>query len=157
MMPFKAIAAMSLNRVIGANGRIPWRLPEDFRWFKEKTMGHALVMGRKTFESIGRALPGRQTYVLSRQAVDLPGVKIIRSLNELDRENLAVDAYICGGEQLYRLALPMCSDLYLTVVKQECEGDTYFPPFESDFTLRSEVADNERFVIRHYTRLQPAQ
>jgi dihydrofolate reductase len=155
MKPFQAIAAMSLNRAIGLGGRIPWHLPEDFRWFKQKTMGHALVMGRKTYESIGKPLPGRETYVLSRQAIDLPGVKTIQSLDDLARENLARDVFICGGAQLYRLALPLCSDLYLTVVKQDYPGDTFFPPFEGDFTLASEIADNERFVIRHFTRRQP--
>ena len=76
-LPFKAIAAMSLNRVIGSGNSIPWHLPEDFAWFKQTTMGHVLVMGRKTFESIGSPLPGRETIVLTRRAEPIPGVRTI--------------------------------------------------------------------------------
>ena len=83
MKPFIAIAAMSLNRVIGAGNQIPWHLPEDFQWFKQTTTGHVLVMGRKTFASIGRPLPNRETVVLSRSDFQHPGVKTIRSLEEL--------------------------------------------------------------------------
>src|SRR5256884_487888 len=81
--PFKAIAAMSLNRVIGAGNKIPWRLPEDFKWFKQMTSGHVIVMGRKTLESIGKPLPNRDTVVLSRSDFQHPGVKTVRSLEEL--------------------------------------------------------------------------
>ena len=83
MKPFKAIAAVSLNGVIGAGNKIPWHLPEDFKWFKQITTGHVIVMGRKTFESIGKPLPNRQTIVLSRGAFSFPGVRVIRSLDEL--------------------------------------------------------------------------
>src|SRR5438046_693149 len=78
-----AIAAMSLNRVIGAGNRIPWHLPEDFKWFKRTTTGHVIVMGRKTFESIGKPLPDRETVVLSRGNFVFPGVRVIHDLNEL--------------------------------------------------------------------------
>ena len=84
MKAFKAIAAMSENRVIGADGRIPWHLPEDFRWFKQTTLGHILVMGRKTFESIGRPLPGRQTLILSRQGFSAPGTVTVADLSALE-------------------------------------------------------------------------
>src|SRR5258706_6675103 len=83
MKPLQAIAAMSLNRVIGAGNKIPWHLPEDFKWFKRITTGHVIVMGRKTFESIGRPLPDRTTIVLSRAAFSHPGVQTIRDLAEL--------------------------------------------------------------------------
>ena len=82
-LPFKAIAAMSLNRVIGNANAIPWHLPEDFKWFKETTMGHVLAMGRKTFESIGRPLPGRETVILTRNPISFSGVQTIGSLEEL--------------------------------------------------------------------------
>src|ERR1041384_5335318 len=81
---FKAIAAMSLNRVIGAGNRIPWHLPEDFQWFKKMTTGHVVVMGRKTFESIGKPLPHRETIVLSRSQFSHPGVRTVASLDEID-------------------------------------------------------------------------
>ena len=84
MSAFKAIAAMSENRVIGRGKEIPWHIPEDFKWFKETTMGHVLVMGRLTFESIGKALPGRETLVLSRGNFSHPDVSVIRSLDEVD-------------------------------------------------------------------------
>ena len=152
MRPFKAIAAMSLNRVIGANGKIPWHLPEDFKWFKQTTTGHVLVMGRKTFESIGRPLPNRTTLVLSRSGAQFPGTTTIRSLDEIgpaagpgDRQ-----VFICGGAEIYRQALPLCSDLYLTLVKREVEGDAFFPPFENEFELAAELRDTPEFKILHY-------
>ena len=152
MTPFKAIAAMSLNRAIGVRNRIPWHLPEDLRWFKQLTMGHALVMGRKTFESIGRPLPGRTTYVLSRNETPIPGVRVIHDLDALQAEPDPRGAFICGGAQIYQMALPHCSDLYLTLVKRECEGDVFFPAFEHDFVLHAELENNDRFTIRHYVR-----
>jgi len=82
-MNFKAIAAMSENRVIGAGNRIPWHLPEDFKWFKKMTTGQVIVMGRKTFESIGKPFPNRLTIVLSRSRFEHPGVRVLRDLNEL--------------------------------------------------------------------------
>ncbi len=150
--PLKAIAAMSLDRVIGLDNRIPWHLPEDFRWFKQTTMGHALLMGRKTFESIGRPLPGRTTYVLSRGELAIPSVRVIHSLDALDSENIAGEIFVCGGEQIYRLTLPFCTDIYLTLVKLHCPGDAFFPAFEDEFDLVSEIEDNDRFAIRRYTR-----
>src|SRR5881296_473625 len=82
--PFKAIAAMSLNRVIGAGNKIPWRLPEDFKWFKQMTTGQIIVMGRKTFESIGKPLPNRTTIVITRSQLSIPGVQTISALSELE-------------------------------------------------------------------------
>src|SRR6201990_2534527 len=106
---------MSLNRVIGAANKIPWHLPEDFKWFKQLTTGNVIVMGRKTFESIGRALPNRETIVLSRLQFSHPGVRTIRDLSEIDLAAETREVFICGGAQVYALALPSCSDLYLTL------------------------------------------
>ena len=100
MKHFKAIAAMSLNRVIGNGNQIPWHLPEDFKWFKATTTGHVIVMGRKTFESIGRPLPNRETIVLSRSAFSFPGVKTISSLKELPSPTGDQRVFICGGAQI---------------------------------------------------------
>jgi dihydrofolate reductase len=152
--PFKAIAAMSENRVIGCGNRIPWHLPEDFSWFKKMTIGHIVVMGRKTFESIGRPLPYRSSVVLSRSGFSYPGVLTIPSLSEL--EGLGsdhCDVFICGGADIYAQALPLCSDLYLTVVKREVNGDTFFPQFEDWFDLVNEVMDRDEFRILHYGNL----
>lgn len=149
--PFQAIAAMALNRVIGAGNAIPWHLPEDFKFFKQTTMGHVLVMGRKTFESIGRPLPGRETVVLTRSGWTHPGVSVVHSLDELaawtggERR-----VFICGGAQIYEQSLPLCSDLFLTVVKREVEGDAHFPAFEDRFEMVEELRDTPEFKILHY-------
>jgi len=151
--PFKAIAAMSLNRVIGASNKIPWHLPEDFKWFKKMTTGHVIVMGRKTYESIGKPLPNRTTIVLSRSHMKINGVRVIvdlKELNSLEPELAGREIFVCGGAQVYQHALPMCSDLYLTLVKRNVEGDTYFPAFEDRFTLEEEVLDEPEFKILHY-------
>jgi dihydrofolate reductase len=149
---FKAIAAMSLNRVIGAGNKIPWHLPEDFKWFKQLTTGHVIVMGRKTFESIGKPLPNRETIVLSRSQFSYPGVRTISELSAIDLAGESREVFICGGAQVYAQALPLCSDLYLTFVKREVEGDTFFPPFEDKFELVEEMRDTPEFRILHYGR-----
>src|SRR5437899_11373896 len=123
---------MSENRVIGAGGKIPWHLPEDFQWFKRMTTGQVIVMGRKTFESIGRPLPNRTTIVLSRAPTDIAGVKVISSLAALETSAATFEGkeiFICGGAEICRQALPFCSDLYLTVVKREVEGVTFVHQF----------------------------
>lgn len=148
---FQAIAAMSENRVIGKGNAIPWHLPEDFKWFKQKTMGNVLVMGRKTFESIGRPLPNRTTVILSRSGFEYPGVLTISSLDALP-EFPGKEIFICGGAQIYEQTLPLCSDLFLTVVKQVVDGDAFFPPFEERFTLAEVVRETVDFEIRHYRR-----
>src|SRR5436305_9357480 len=101
---FKAIAAMSLNRVIGSDNRIPWHLPEDFKWFKQLTTGHVLIMGRKTFVSIGKALPDRTTIVLSRSEFLHPGVTVVSDLRQVDfsaAEFAKKESFVCGGAQVY--------------------------------------------------------
>ena len=153
MKSFQAIAAMSLNRVIGAGNKIPWHLPEDFKWFKATTTGHVIVMGRKTFESIGKPLPNRTTIVLSRSAWSHPGVTTIHDLRELPALVADRQVFICGGAQIYEQTLPLCSDLFLTLVKREVTGgDAFFPPFEDTFELVEEIRDTEEFKILHYRR-----
>ena len=151
MKHFKAIAAMSENRVIGNANRIPWHLPEDFKWFKKTTTGHILVMGRKTFESIGKPLPDRETIVLSKSGFSHPGVRTVRGIEEAatadDRE-----IFICGGAQIYEQALPLCSDLYLTRVKRVVEGDAFFPPFEHLFQRAETISETAEFTIEHWQR-----
>jgi dihydrofolate reductase len=147
---FKAIAAMSENRVIGRGSQIPWHLAEDFKWFKKMTTGQIIVMGRKTFESIGKPLPDRETIVLSRSQFSCPGVRTVSDLNELDPAKETREVFICGGAQIYRQALPLCSDLYLTLVKRVVEGDALFPPFEDRFEVIGEILDRPEFKILHY-------
>jgi dihydrofolate reductase len=153
MKPFTAIAAMSLNRVIGDGNKIPWHLPEDFQWFKSVTMGQVLVMGRKTFESIGRPLPGRETIVLTRSGWSHPGVKLATSLDHLPLA--AADSrivFIAGGAEVYRQALPLCSELLLTLVKRNVEGDAQFPAFEHEFELVERLRETPEFDILKYRR-----
>ena len=150
MSAFKAIAAMSLNRVIGKGLEIPWHIPEDFKWFKETTMGQVLVMGRRTFDSIGRALPGRETMVLTRGNFIHPEVTVIQSLDEVAPLLEGRTAFVAGGAQIYEQALPFCSDLFLTIVQKELEGDVFFPPFEDNFEEVSVLRAEKEFCIIHY-------
>ncbi len=150
MKPLHAIAAMSLNRVIGDGPRIPWHLPEDFKWFKATTLGHVLVMGRKTFESIARPLPGRETIVLSRAGWSHPGVRVAAGFDALPALVGDRQAFLCGGAQLYAQGLPSCSDLFLTLVEREVAGDAFFPPIEDRFELVAELRDTPEFKILHY-------
>ena len=152
MKHFKAIAAMSLNRVIGAGNKIPWHLPEDLKWFKQLTTGNVVVMGRKTFESIGRPLPNRETIILSRSQFTYPGVRTLSDLSQIDLEQETREVFICGGAQVYAQAMHLCSDLYMTLVKREVEGDAFFPAFEDQFALAEEIRDTPDFKILHYTR-----
>ena len=147
---FKAIAAMSQNRVIGNRLKIPWHLSEDFNWFKEMTTGQIVVMGRKTFESIGKPLPNRLTIVLTRTRRSIPGVQTVADLNEIDLDHTTRNVFICGGAQVYEQALPLCSDLYLTLVKRVVDGDTFFPRFEDRFEIQEELLDCPDFKITHY-------
>lgn len=143
---------MSLNRVIGNGNKIPWHLPEDFKWFKATTSGHIIVMGRKTFESIGKPLPNRETIVLSRSNFSHPGVKTIHNLEELSTIVAGRQVFICGGAQIYEQALPRCSELLLTLVKRDVEGDAFFPSFEDQFKLVEEIRDTPEFKILRYRR-----
>lgn len=152
MKQYQAIAAMAENRVIGMGNKIPWYLPDDFKWFKDKTMGQILIMGRKTFESIGRPLPGRETIILSQSGYAASGTKTIESISQLN-EFLADDEripFICGGAEIYRQTLALCSDLFLTCVKGEFEGDAFFPEFENHFTSSEIVMSHDQFSVFHY-------
>ncbi len=147
---FKAIAAMSENRVIGSGNRLPWHLPEDFKWFKTMTTGQVIIMGRRTFESIGKPLPNRTTLVLSHSRREIPGVTVVASLEEIDLQRETREVFICGGAQVYAQALPLCSDLYLTLVKRQVEGDAFFPAFEDRFIPAAMVLETPEFRITHY-------
>jgi dihydrofolate reductase len=150
---FCAIAAMSENRVIGANGKIPWHIPDDFRWFKHKTMGGTLIMGRKTFESIGKPLPGRKTIVVTRSNLQISGVEVVADIAALLKKEIA-NAWICGGAQIYEEALASCAYLYLTRVKKESKGDAYFPEFEDTFRLVGEVHETAEYRIECWRNLK---
>ena len=148
----KAIVAMAENRVIGNAGTIPWHLPVDFKFFKATTMGHAILMGRKTYGSIGKPLPGRENIVLSRTIPETAGVTVIRSLDNLQVPSDGRDLFVIGGEEIYRLLLPQVQELYVTKVPRVIEGDTHFPDFESHFDTGSKVLETNDFSAWRYRR-----
>lgn len=127
-MIISIIAAMSDNRVIGVDGKLPWDIPADLARFRNLTMGHAVLMGRKTFESIGHPLEGRKNIVVSRHMVKTEGVIVARTLQEgIAAADGDEELFICGGEAVFREALPLCQRIYLTVVHGRYEGDVHFP------------------------------
>ena len=148
-MKLSLIAALADNRVIGRGGGLPWHLPDDLRRFKSLTMGRPMLMGRRTFDSIGRALPGRRNLVLTRHPDTLPaGVEAVASLSAaLAMCADAVELCVIGGAELYRLALPLATRLELTLVHATIEGDVLFPeydPAQWRELARSEHAADER-------------
>lgn len=149
---FKAVVAMSLNRVMGKDGGLPWHLPEELRWFKELTTGNVVIMGRRTWESIGRPLPNRENVVLTRSKDTISNVRTIRSLSELDPGSDRRDYFVIGGAQVFEAALPVCSEIYLTLVKREVSGDVFLPPFEDEFQLKEIIRDTPEFAIQHFVR-----
>lgn len=161
------IAAVANNGVIGDRDGIPWRLPGDFAHFKRMTMGKPLIMGRNTFESIGRPLPGRTNIVVSRQEGYRPdGVVVASSLEEaLERaQEIAVadranEVMVGGGAEIYRQAMPFADRMYLTQVELEPEGDTYFPPIDfeqwkpgGEVNVAPHPGDTAAFRVRVYRR-----
>ncbi|MFQ5703328.1 MAG: dihydrofolate reductase [Gemmatimonadales bacterium] len=132
------VAAMSENGVIGMKGDLPWHLPTDLARFKELTTGHTIIMGRKTFDSVGRPLPNRRTIVVTRDENFVrEGVvtsnSIEQALTLVDGED---EVFVVGGGEIYRLALPLVDRIYLTVVHAELEGDTFFPHIDTtEWTL----------------------
>ncbi|HZM46138.1 MAG TPA: dihydrofolate reductase [Burkholderiales bacterium] len=123
--------AMSKNRVIGADGKIPWHLPDELKLFKSVTMGHHILMGRKTWDSIGRLLPGRTTVIVTRQpGYRVDGATVAHSLEEAVSACGADDEiFVIGGADIFRAALPLADRLYLTTVDAEVAGDVYMPEF----------------------------
>lgn len=147
-MKISLIAAMARNRVIGLDNGLPWHLPADLRRFKQLTMGHMMLLGRKTFDSIGRRpLPGRPLIVITRQALDEPeGVRVARSVQEgldLARESGETELFVAGGEEIYRQTLPVADRLQLTRIEEDIPGDAYFPEFDETEWRLVEREDHE--------------
>jgi len=180
-----AIAAMSRNGVIGSGDRIPWRISDELKWFRSKTLGRVVIMGRRTFESLPKPLAGRINVVLTRNperlladarfqarfagALGAPQgppdvapadltqgvrteVRVARDLEALERAGLLREAWLCGGAQVYQRYLGQCSELYLSVVDREVEGDVTFPRFEHLFELAGVVAEFPEFRVLRYVR-----
>ncbi|WP_395737095.1 dihydrofolate reductase [Prosthecobacter sp.] len=151
-----AIVAMSSNRVIGREGRLPWHFPEDLKFFKRTTLGHPILMGRATFDSIGRPLPGRKNIVLSHTMAPREGVTVIRNAAELPQViDGAETVFVIGGARVFEELLPQCDGLYLTWIAEPYEGDVLLPPFEHLFALKEVVDQSEGLEFRYYERLQP--
>jgi dihydrofolate reductase len=145
-MMLSLIVAMAENRVIGKDNDLPWRLPNDLKWFKKHTLGNPIIMGRKTWESIGRPLPGRKNIVVTRNTDYVAeGCEIVHSLEDaIALVGCADEALVIGGAGLYEAALPKSDRIYLTQVDAHVDGDTVFPQFDtSEWTIRSEEAHPE--------------
>ncbi len=148
------VVAYAANRVIGKDGKIPWRLPEDLKRFKALTMGHAIVMGRKTWESIGRLLAGRRHVIISRRpGYTVAGATVAASLDDaiaacVDQS----DVFIIGGGKIYRLALALADRIYATEIEGNFEGDTFFPPLDMAMwkETRREARRDENISV-HYS------
>lgn len=134
-MTVSCIAAMAENRVIGSGGALPWRLPSDLAHFKRITMGHAVIMGRRTWESIGRPLPGRRSVVITRRRdYAVPeGVTVAASLDEaLERCRGEEEVFVIGGGEVYAQAVPRSDRIHLTVVHADVPGDVFFPELDPE-------------------------
>lgn len=147
-----AIAAMSAERMIGAGGKIPWHISGDLKFFKRTTLGHVVVMGRKTFESLGKPLPGRENWVLSRTA-SFEGARVFREPSEIVPPVDGREVFVIGGAELYAALLPRCREILLTHVNLSVTGDTWFPVFESEFDAGEVIESTPDYEIRRYRRL----
>ena len=150
----KAIVAMDPHRLIGDKGKLPWHFSEDLQFFKRTTLGHPIVMGRKTFASLPRPLPGRKNVVLSRSMPPTEGVTLFSNLKELltwETKN-AQDLFIIGGAEIYQLLFPYLEELFVTHVHQEFVGDTFFPAWEEDFDSGEILEEHPDFTIKRYFR-----
>nr|AIA14776.1 Dihydrofolate reductase [uncultured bacterium] len=144
-MPISAIVAMAENRVIGKNNQLPWRLPADLRHFKALTMGKPILMGRKTHESIGRVLPGRQNIITTRNtAFQVPEALVVHSLEAaLKTLPETEEVMLIGGAELYRELFPKVQRIYMTLVHAEVEGDSYFPELKPSEWQQISCEDHE--------------
>lgn len=172
-MILSAIAAMARNRVIGVDNKLPWHIPEDFKFFKEKTKGHILIMGRKTFESLGKPLPNRFHIVITRQEsfkYEDPNVQVVNNLSmaiELAHmlttkygTKFGEEVFVAGGGEIYKQSLDLVDRIYLTVIEQDFPGDAKFPEFNhGEFLMtRNDLrTDPIPFSFRTYERKKESQ
>jgi dihydrofolate reductase len=134
MKPLALIVAVSRNGVIGNKGALPWHLPEDLKWFRKHTTGHAVIMGRKTYDSIGRPLPNRRMLVVSRTKAAIEGCETFATFESALEAARTTDPmpFVIGGAALYALALPLATHLYLTRIERDVEGDTHFTSWNAE-------------------------
>lgn len=149
-----AVVAMTGDRIIGKNGTLPWHLPEDLKFFKRTTSGHPIVMGRKTYESIGRPLPKRRNIVLTRdRSWSAEGVEVIHGPEDLlQLQGLEGRVFIIGGAEIYRAFTPLMDDWLVSHVSGEYEGDTRLAPFEEEFPVSVTVESFSEFEVKRWSR-----
>lgn len=154
-MRLALIAAIARNRGIGKDGTLPWHIPDDLKRFKRLTMGHAILMGRRTFGSIGRALPGRRSVVLTRTPIE--GIETYASLDAALEALADQDrVFVIGGGELYAALLPHADELFLTLVDREVEADTFFPPYREILEAQFREVfreDHQGFTYVDYIRV----
>ena len=136
-MIIAAIVAIDLNHAIGKNNQLLWHLPADLKFFKQTTMGCPIIMGRKTYQSIGRLLPGRKNIIITRnEDFKIEGAEIYQSLNDAISKCDSEKVFVIGGAEIYTLAMPMIKELYITIVKNKFDADTFFSKINtSQFNL----------------------
>ncbi|WP_066193316.1 MULTISPECIES: dihydrofolate reductase [Gracilibacillus] len=139
--------AMSKNRVIGKDQQLPWHLPKDLKFFKDKTLGQTVIMGRKTFESMNAPLPKRHNILLTTKEVDQPdGYDVIHSIDDiqaLEAQDPTKEWFVIGGQEVYRKALAFADRIYMTLIEEEFEGDTFFPTFDES---KWEITSKEKGI-----------
>ncbi len=151
------LVAMAKNRVIGRNNQLPWHLPADLKHFKFLTMGQIIVMGRRTYESIGRPLPGRENIIITRQSgYEVLGATVVSSLQDAlliceKSSTINRESFIIGGEKLYRQTLGICQRMYITEIQSDFEGDVFFPEFDrSDW----EEIQRDKHIFENGARIE---
>lgn len=152
-LTFTGVVAMAADRAIGLNGTMPWHLPDDLKLFKRLTMGHPILMGRKTWDSLGRPLPGRQNIVLTKDPqFQAEGAIVIHDIKELD--SLALmdsEVMVIGGAQIYALMLPLMQRIFISEVEGQWQADTWFPAFEDRFSVRRKLEQFNGFTSAVYS------
>jgi dihydrofolate reductase len=146
------IAAMNNERVIGKNNALPWNIPEDLKNFKKLTSGNAIIMGRKTYESIGRPLPNRQNIVVSKTMEPAEGIEVCRSLEAAVTAAKSEEVFVIGGATIYQQALPFTDRMYLSYVDKKVEGDVFFPKFEEAEWDITKTEQFDGFVLKVFER-----
>lgn len=148
-MNINIVVAIAANNAIGKNNKLLWHLPKDLKHFKNLTTGHTVIMGRKTFDSVGKPLPNRRNIVVTRQDIQIEGCEVVNSLEaalELAKGEAEVD--IVGGAEIYRQAMPLINFIYLTIVHQDFDADTFFP--EIDYSEWQEISrENHQTDEKH--------
>lgn len=155
MQRITLIAAQGLNGEIGRDNKLLWNIPEDMKRFKEMTQGHVVVMGRKTYESIGRPLPNRRNIILTRNKdLEIEGCEVVNSVLEvLKRTQSEINIFVIGGEEIYKEFMPISTAIELTTVNKEYpDADAFFPPIPKYFTLMYGIAPSNEYKFETYER-----